>query len=49
LLTNWFCFAAAKEAAKKLVKGAKGSPPALKRDTFSAAHGTTEVVPFPFR
>jgi hypothetical protein len=37
----------AEEAAEKVEKGRKSSPQALKRDTFSATHGTTEVVPFP--
>jgi hypothetical protein len=37
----------AKEAAEKLYKAVKSSPQALKRNTFSATYGTTEVVPFP--
>ena len=37
----------AEEAAEKLNKAAKNSPQALKRNTFSTTHGTTEVVPFP--
>jgi hypothetical protein len=35
------------EAAEKLGEVAKGSPRALKRNTFSITYGTTEVVPFP--
>ncbi len=37
----------AEEAAEKVEKGRKSSPQAVKRDTFSATCGTTEVVPFP--
>jgi hypothetical protein len=37
----------AEQAAEKLGEVAKGSPRALKRNTFSITYGTTEVVPFP--
>jgi hypothetical protein len=34
-------------ASEQVGQGARSSPPALKRDTFSTTDGTTEVVPFP--
>jgi hypothetical protein len=35
------------QLAKKFSQAKKGSPQALKRGTFPAGYGTTEVVPFP--
>lgn len=34
-------------ASEQVGGGTRSSPPALKRDTFPATDGTTEVVPFP--